>query len=77
MDYDLQPGDLVRSTASVWNPTTGKKRKPTVGLVLKPIGEYGTLDGVRSGLVKVFWPRTGNTGVCSVQDLDKVDLTTA
>ena len=74
MDYDLQPGDLVRSNATIWNPATGKKRKPTVGLVLKKLM---TRDhGSGSGLVKVFWPHTGNSGVCSVQDLDKVDLTT-
>ena len=73
MDYDLQPGDLVRSNAPIWNPRTGKARKPTVGLVLKQLMTQ-TFNG--SGLVKVFWPHTGNSGVCSVQDLDKVDLTT-
>ena len=74
MDYDLQPGDLVRSNATIWNPVTRKPRKPSIGLVLKKLM---TRDhGSGSGLVKVFWPRTGNTGVCSVQDLEKVDLTT-
>ena len=74
MDYDLQPGDLVRSNATIWHPRPGKARKPTVGLVLKKLM---TRDhGSGSGLVKVFWPHTGNSGVCSVQDLDKVDLTT-
>ncbi len=70
MSHDLQPGDLVRSNATIWNPVTGKPRKPSIGLVLKKLM---TRDhGSGSGLVKVFWPRTGNTGVCSVQDLDRV-----
>ena len=73
MDYDLQPGDLVRSNATVYN-RAGKIRKPTVGLVLKKL--MTRAHGSGSGLVKVLWPHTGNTGVCSVQDLDKVDLTT-
>ena len=70
MNYDLQPGDLVRSNATVYN-RAGGIRKPTVGLVIKKLM---TRDhGSGSGLVKVFWPHTGNTGVCSVQDLDKVE----
>jgi hypothetical protein len=71
MNYDLQPGDLVRSNATVYN-RAGEIRKPTVGLVLKKLM---TRDhGSGSGLVKVLWPRTGNTGVCSVQDLEKVEI---
>ena len=70
MNYDLQPGDLVRSSATVYN-RAGKKRKPTVGVVIKQLMAR-TFNG--SGLVKVFWPRTGNTGVCSVQDLEKVEV---
>ena len=72
MDYDLQPGDLVRSNATVYN-RAGQKREPTVGVVIKHLMAR-TFNG--SGLVKVLWPHTGNTGVCSVQDLEKVDLTT-
>ena len=70
MDYDLQPGDLVRSNATVYN-RAGEIRKPTVGLVIKQLMTR-TFNG--SGLVKVFWPHTGNTGVCSVQDLEKVEV---
>ena len=70
MNYDLQPGDLVRSTATVYN-RAGSLRKPSAGLVIKKLM---TRDhGSGSGLVKVFWPHTGNTGVCSVQDLEKVE----
>ena len=57
MDYDLQPGDLVRSNATVYN-RVGEIRKPNVGLVIKQLMAR-TFNG--SGLVKVFWPHTGNT----------------
>jgi len=71
MNYDFQPGDLVRSNAVIWNPATGKKRKPTVGLVIKQLlARPHVING--TSLVQVYWPHTGKMGVCSARDLDKV-----
>ena len=68
MNHDLQPGDLVRSNATIWNPATGKKRKPSVGLIMKV--REGAF--VNQPLAQVYWPHSRTFGWVEAKDMEVV-----